>query len=92
MTFAELTALTDPAGLSLPLQALWHELKGNWDLAHDLCQRAKSRDGDWVHAYLHRKEGDLGNAGYWYARAGRSMPEETITHAAEWAAIVDALS
>lgn len=77
--------------LNLPLQALWQDARGNWNEAHEVCQRAKSRDGDWVHAYLHRKEGDTGNAGYWYARAGRTMPEAAVTLEAEWADIVRAL-
>jgi hypothetical protein len=63
-----------PAGLSAPLDALWHDAKGDWDRAHDCLQGDASSQASWVHAYLHRKEGDLGNAGYWYARAGRSLP------------------
>ena len=74
---------------SLPLQALWYDAHGDWERAHALCQEAKSREGDWVHAYLHRKEGDASNAGYWYARAGRSMPDVNIE--AEWAVIMVAL-
>ena len=92
MTAAELKTLTDPAKLSLPLQALWHDGRGNWDHAHDVCQQANSRDGDWVHAYLHRKEGDAGNAGYWYSRAGRTMPEPGVTLETEYAELVAALS
>ena len=88
----ELKAMTDPAKLSLPLQALWHDAQGDWARAHEVCQQAKNRDGDWVHAYLHRKEGDLSNAGYWYARAGRPMPEPAVTLEAEWSAVVDALA
>jgi len=59
------------AGLGAPLEALWHDARGDWDRAHACAQSAPGRDGAWVHAYLHRKEGDEGNAGYWYARAGR---------------------
>ncbi len=88
----ELKALADPAKLSLPLQALWYEAQGDWDKAHEVCQQAKSRGGDWVHAYLHRKEGDLGNAGYWYARAGRPMPEPEVAFDSEWTALVQALA
>ncbi|CAM2904314.1 hypothetical protein [Rariglobus hedericola] len=88
MTPAELKVLVDPVKLSLPLQALWHDAHGDWDRAHEVSQQAKSREGDWVHAYLHRKEGDPGNAGYWYSRAGRRMPLESVTLDAEWAAIV----
>lgn len=91
MSPEELKALPDPAKLSLPLQALWHDARGDWERAHEVCQRAKSREGDWVHAYLHRKEGDRGNAGYWYARAGRVLPPETADLKAEWAAIIGAL-
>jgi len=75
------------AGLSGALQALWHDGRGDWDGAHNCAQDDKSRDGSWVHAYLHRKEGDEGNAGYWYARAGRTMPLKGVTLAAEWAEI-----
>lgn len=88
----KLKALGDAKKLSLPLLALWQDAQGNWDEAHEVCQQAKSRDGDWVHAYLHRKEGDAGNAGYWYARAGQPVPDASVTLEAEWAEIVRALS
>jgi hypothetical protein len=58
-----------PPAIRTELQALWWIKKGNWDAAHDLAQDANSLEGDWVHAYLHRLEGDSGNAAYWYARA-----------------------
>lgn len=64
--------------LSLPLQALWWEAKGDWEKAHELCQLAKNAEGDWVHAYLHRKEGDEENAAYWYALAGRVPSTESF--------------
>src|SRR5438552_1167800 len=80
-----------PAALSQPLQALWHDACGDWDKAHDAAQADHGRDGSWVHAYLHRKEGDLGNAGYWYARAGRPMPAKSVTLEAEWAEIAGTL-
>jgi hypothetical protein len=76
-----------PAGTSLPLQALWHDARGDWDKAHGCAQDDHGREGSWVHAYLHRKEGDLGNAGYWYARAARKMPAQHVTLETEWAAI-----
>ena len=76
-----------PADLSRPLQALWHDARGNWDRAHECAQEDKGRDGAWVHAYLHRKEGDIGNAGYWYARANRPVPAASVTLEGEWAAI-----
>ena len=76
-----------PADASLALQALWHDGKGDWARAHTCAQEEHGREGSWVHAYLHRKEGDLGNAGYWYARAGRKMPATSVTLEAEWAAV-----
>jgi hypothetical protein len=70
------------AGLGLPLQALWHDAQGDWPRAHECAQHAPGRDGAWVHAYLHRKEGDEANAAYWYARAGQA--KSTTTLEAEW--------
>lgn len=60
-----------PAGASPLLIALWHEARGDWQAAHRIAQADESKDGAWVHAYLHRAEGDLDNAGYWYRQAGR---------------------
>ncbi len=76
-----------PEGVSAALQALWHDARGDWHAAHGCAQDDESRDGSWVHAYLHRKEGDEGNAGYWYSRAGRRKPAAGTTLAAEWEAI-----
>jgi hypothetical protein len=76
-----------PDGTSLLLQALWHDARGDWKRAHECAQEDHGRDGSWVHAYLHRKEGDLGNAGYWYSRAGRPMPDKNVTLATEWVEI-----
>jgi len=73
-----------PGELGLALQALWHDARGDWDRAHDCAQNDHGRDGSWVHAYLHRKEGDLGNAGYWYGRAAAKMPASTVALEAEW--------
>ena len=78
-----------PAGLAAPLAALWHDARGDWDRAHKLAMSARSRDAAWVHAYLHRKEGDLENARYWYGRARR--PEGAGSLAAEWKAIATEL-
>lgn len=69
------------------IQALWHDAKGDWQAAHACAQEDESAAGSWVHAYLHRKEGDVGNAGYWYARAGRKRPAAGVTLEAEWDAI-----
>ncbi|HEV8247123.1 MAG TPA: hypothetical protein VGP93_15205 [Polyangiaceae bacterium] len=61
-----------PEGLSLLLLALWRDARGDWSGAHEAAQEVEGADGAWVHAYLHRKEGDLANASYWYQQAGRS--------------------
>ncbi len=72
MSFEDFAASpAPPAGVGPALLALWHDARGEWDRAHELAQEDKGRHGAWVHAYLHRKEGDEGNAGYWYARAGK---------------------
>ena len=78
-----------PEGLSSALQALWYDARGDWDAAHTAAQADEGRDGSWVHAYLHRKEGDDANAGYWYRRAGQPFP--TTSLADEWRAIAAAL-
>jgi len=67
-----LTADTPPR-LSRALEALWHDARGDWDAAHRVAQDINARDGAWVHAYLHRKEGDLSNARYWYDRAAKEV-------------------
>ena len=82
---ASVAAGTPPAGANPALLALWHDARGDWDRAHELAQSAGGREGDWVHAYLHRKEGDEMNAGYWYARARRPMAAGDLT--VEWEAI-----
>ena len=70
---ASLDAAAPPPGLGRALEALWYEAKGEWDRAHRLAQSEDTVAGAWVHAYLHRVEGDEGNAGYWYRRAGVSV-------------------
>ncbi|WP_088341348.1 hypothetical protein [Robiginitalea sediminis] len=57
------------------LRALWYDGNGNWEASHDIAQEMPGNLGSWIHAYLHRKEGDRWNAGYWYSRAGRPFPE-----------------
>jgi len=84
-----LTAAEPPAGLSLALAGLWWDAKGDWKRAHESAQQDEGRAGSWVHAYLHRKEGDQGNAGYWYSRAGRPVCRESLE--AEWVSIAGAL-
>ena len=80
---------TPPAALSPLLQALWHDAHGNWDRAHQLAQDVDTNDGAWVHAYLHRKEGDTSNAGYWYRRASRTLFTGSLDD--EWTHIAEAL-
>jgi hypothetical protein len=75
--------------LPAPLLALWHDARGDWDGAHQMAQVDGSADSAWVHAYLHRKEGDAGNANYWYRRAGRPSAKGDL--GAEWAEIATAL-
>jgi hypothetical protein len=81
-----LSASKPSAQLSPLLQALWHDGKGDWEMSHTIAQDIPSKEGSWVHAYLHRKEGDAGNAMYWYNRAGRKMPEVSLDE--EWEVIV----
>ena len=88
---ASLQKNTPPAGLTEPLQALWHDAKGDWHLAHELVQHENEGDGAWVHAYLHRKEGDLSNALYWYKQAGRRRPRTSLSLDEEWHSIAEAL-
>ncbi len=71
------------------LKALWHDAKGDWERAHQIAQDDPSRDGAWLHAYLHRKQGDLSNAGYWYRRARRSPCSVSLQE--EWEEIARAL-
>ena len=77
------------AGISPLLTALWWEAKGDWNRAHSIAQDESGADAAWVHAFLHRKEGDAGNAGYWYRQARR--PHCTLPLDAEWAEIAAAL-
>ena len=78
-----------PEGLSPALAALWRLARGEWDAAHGLAQSDRGRDGAWVHAHLHRVEGDLANAGYWYRRAGRPASEAPLED--EWEEIATSL-
>ncbi len=90
MTFDEFVAslggAKPPAGLTAPLQALWLDGKGLWKEAHDVVDDMDGRVAASVHAYLHRKEGDLSNAGYWYGQAGRRPASGTLQ--TEWDALV----
>lgn len=86
---ASLDEAAPPKDFAPALQALWHEAKGDWDKAHQLAQSQDDESGAWVHAYLHRVEGDQGNAGYWYRRAGKPHASQPLKD--EWEAIATAL-
>jgi hypothetical protein len=87
---ASLSAASPAPDLSPPLAALWWAAKGNWEKAHTIVQDDESAEAAWVHAYLHRVEGDLGNAGYWYRRANQPAAADSLD--AEWERIVSALT
>jgi hypothetical protein len=94
MTFEELRTAVDratplPADAPALVRALWHDATGDWEGAHRVAQDIETPEGAWVHAYLHRKEGDIGNAGYWYGRAGKPAASGSLD--AEWQAIAEAL-
>lgn len=76
---------TPPTGLTPALHALWLEARGSWERAHELVQKESDAASAWVHAYLHRKEGDLSNASYWYARAQQKVCEDSLED--EWGGI-----
>lgn len=78
-----------PDGLTTLLRALWYDGKDDWETAHNIAQDIHSEDGSWIHAYLHRKEGDHSNASYWYRRAGRQVPRVTLSE--EWENIAEEL-
>ena len=78
-----------PAGLSPALAALWHQGRGDWNAAHEAAQSDDGGEAAWVHAHLHRVEGDESNAGYWYRRAGRPHCRDPLE--AEWETIAAAL-
>jgi hypothetical protein len=79
----------EPPPVPAALRAMWHDARGEWDRAHTIAQDVEDVNGAWVHAYLHRKEGDLGNATYWYGRAGQDVARDSLD--AEWERIVAAL-
>lgn len=83
-----LSTSTPPTG-SPALIALWHDARGDWDKAHGVAQDVDDETGAWVHAYLHRKEGDLSNATYWYGRAHKPVASDSLEQ--EWTRIVTAL-
>jgi len=78
-----------PQSMSDTLKALWYDNNGNWHTAHEIIQDIQSSDAFWIHAYLHRKEGDLGNALYWYNKAGQKKSKEELEK--EWEQIAQHL-
>ena len=74
---------------SVYLDSLWYAGKDNWDKAHTLIQDVGDKNAAWIHAYLHRQEGDNSNADYWYRRAGKKRPDDSLEK--EWEEIVAAL-
>jgi hypothetical protein len=87
--FRQSTGGQPPPGLSGALLALWQDARGDWAAAHESAQGEETADCAWVHAYLHRREGDPGNAAYWYQRAGRPIPRCAVE--AEWEQIAGEL-
>jgi hypothetical protein len=86
---ASLSGAAPAPQFDAPLAALWWAAKGQWDEAHKIVQDEASADAAWIHAYLHRVEGDLGNAGYWYRRADK--PVAAGSFETEWERMVSAL-
>jgi hypothetical protein len=86
---ASLSGTAPATNLEPPLAALWWAAKGEWDKAHTIVMNEETANAAWVHAYLHRVEGDLGNAGYWYRQAGQPAAKDSLE--AEWERIVSAL-
>jgi hypothetical protein len=79
-----------PVGTAPSVAALWHLAHGAWEIAHGLVQDDPSREAAWVHAHLHRVEGDLPNAAYWYRKAGQPIAQDAID--VEWARLVSTLT
>lgn len=76
-----------PEGVPDLLKALWYDGKEDWNASHDIAQDIHTKEGSWIHAYLHRKEGDLGNAAYWYSRAGKPVCKTSLKE--EWEQLVN---
>ena len=93
MTFEQfretIGASAPPSSVSDHLKALWYDAKDDWEQSHTIIQDIEDADAAWIHAYLHRKEGDIGNADYWYRRAGRKRTSESLEQ--EWENIVATL-
>ncbi len=89
-----ISSINDPspqAGLDPLIKSLWYDAKGDWHRAHEIIQDITGKAASWIHAYLHRKEGDLINAKYWYMKAQKDMPEIEFDLETEWNNILDSL-
>ncbi len=84
-----LPAPNPPEDISRYLKALWYDANNNWDKAHTLIQDINDTNASWIHAYLHRKEGDIANADYWYSKAAKHRPSVSLDK--EWEQIAEAL-
>lgn len=84
-----ISASAPPTDCSIYLQSMWYDAKDDWHEAHSLVDHLHDETACWVHAYLHRKEGDMANADYWYRRAGKTRPSVSLEQ--EWETIVKAL-
>jgi len=83
------TADQPPSGMDAALTALWWDAKGDWETAHHTAQSVETPETSWVHAYLHRKEGNADNASYWYTKCGRKPSQDDLE--SEWQEIASAL-
>lgn len=94
MTFEQfqqsLSQSSPPSAISEHLKALWYDGKGDWEQSHNIIQDINDMNASWIHAYLHRKEGDIWNADYWYNRAGKKRPSISLDE--EWEVITKKLS
>lgn len=88
-TFKQSLNNSTPPQVSVYLLALWYDARGDWDHAHHMVNSLEDGAACWVHAYLHRKEGDTGNADYWYSKAHKKRPSVSLPE--EWEIIVKAL-
>ena len=84
--FKQSLQFDSPPAANVYLEALWYDGKDQWKAAHELVDHLEDKEAYWVHAYLHRKEGDTWNADYWYTRAGRKRPGVSLDD--EWEQLV----
>ena len=85
---SSLSGSVPPGNISVYLEALWYDAKGNWEASHKIIQEVDDKNAAWIHAYLHRKEGDIFNADYWYRQAGKKRPALSLEE--EWQELIEA--